>query len=134
MKLRKWQHIIVQLLIFLMTFILSKTCFDGVYVFRWTSRAHYAYLWLIVPLLTLWNKKYVAYSITIANTLGIFIGQYLGDYRVAVNEAKITPNMSVGQIYVLRSHIGVFIWIYGVLLSVFLGIVLQWIHSRRQKQ
>lgn len=118
---QKIKHILIQQYIFFLTYMFSKLFFPGVYVFQWTSGRYYVYLWLVVLILTWIGQKHIAYSITIANIAGVFIGQYLGDYMVAINEAKITPTMDAQKVYMLTRHRGVYIWMFCVLLSILIG-------------
>ena len=59
---------------------------------------------------------------TAGNWAGILIGQVLDDFIININAAKITPDMSAGKVWQLRTHYGVLIWLVVFLLSFGIGI------------
>ncbi|OLR64160.1 hypothetical protein [Peptoniphilus porci] len=123
----KLKHTIIQMFIFILTFVISRKYFNNVYVFEWTSHRYYLYLWLGVLILTYLDKKYISYAITLANVIGLFIGQYLGDYIQSINIAKITNNTDAENIYRLSKHYGVFIWIFSIMLAILIAIMIGFI-------
>lgn len=114
---KKTNHYIIQMLIFVITFIISKTLLKDVYLFEWASRRYFLYLWILVLLLTYFEKYRLSYAITISNTVGLFIGQYIGDLIIKSNQALITPETSNAEIARLNTHYGVLIWIGFVVVS-----------------
>lgn len=128
MKNKKLRHALIQMLIFILTFVISRKYFADVYVFEWTSRRYYLYIWLGVLTLTYLDKKYISYAITLANVIGLFIGQYLGDYIQSINMAKITNNTDAENVYRLSTHYGVFIWIFCIMLAILIVIMISFIN------
>ena len=127
MKNKKLRHALIQMLIFILTFVISRKYFADVYVFEWTSHRYYLYIWLGVLILTYLGKKHISYAITLSNVIGLFIGQYLGDYIQSINMAKITNNTDAENIYRLSKHYGVFIWIFCIILAILIAIMVGFI-------
>lgn len=125
----KLKQAIIQMLIFILTFVISRKYFADVYVFEWTSRRYYLYIWLGVLILTYLDKKYISYAITLSNVIGLFIGQYLGDYIQSINMAKITNNTDAENVYRLSMHYGVFIWIFCIMLAVLTVIMVSYYYD-----
>lgn len=131
MKRRKLINIIIQMMIFTITFMVSKNLFQDVYLFKWTSDRCYLYIWIVVLLLTYLGKYKISYAITISNIIGLFLGQYLGDYIVILNQTKITSNMSAEDVYRLSKHPGVLIWFICITLSIFLVLLINSLDRRK---
>lgn len=106
---------LISLIPFAIMHILTITVFKGVYVFEWALENHYAFLWIIIPLVTLFDFKWGA-VLSVANIVCIIFGQVYGTYVYNKHVALITPDMDAEQVYHLRYHYGVFDWIYGWLL------------------
>src|SRR5699024_487174 len=99
------------ILSFIILYTISTLFLSHLYLFEWTARNFYLYLWLIVIILTYYKKYYIAASLVIGNIIGIFIGQFLGDYLLYLNIQKITQDMSNEKIARLQIHHGFTIWI-----------------------
>lgn len=108
---------------------LSRTLLYGVYLFEWTSRELYLYIWIPALILAALNKTAVSYAITLGNLAGVVIGQLLGDLIISQNAKLITPDTPSDIEYYLTTHQGAFIWIITVLAFTAVGIVLQIISS-----
>lgn len=119
-KRKNISHILIQLLVFATTFILSKIFFQDVYLFEWASSRMFLYTWIVVIILTYLGKYNFSYAITISNTLGLFIGQYLGDWIIERNQSYVSTSMTNEEIYRLNTHHGVFIWIICIIISILL--------------
>lgn len=131
-KNKKLWHSFIQMIIFILTFVISRKYFNNVYVFEWTSNRYYLYIWLGVLILTYLDKKYISYAITLANVIGLFIGQYLGDYIQSINMAKITNNTDAENVYRLSMHYGVFIWIFCIVLAILIAIMIGFINRYKK--
>lgn len=145
MKTNRLKHSIIQMLIFIATYLLAKFMATvdtvGSNIFGWAVHNDFFHLWILPLIFTLLGSVRTGYTIVTSNVIGLFIGQYLGDYLRALNVSKITPNMSNEEIYRLNSHKGYFIWIGTILLSMLLVWVISFIHriivnrkNRRPKQ
>lgn len=124
---------IILLTLFILPFIILYTIstlfLSNLYLFEWTARNFYLYVWLIVIILTCYKKYYIAASLVIGNVIGIFIGQFLGDYLLYLNIQKITQDMSNEKIARLQIHHGFTIWIITILICFIIGIII----TKKQK-
>lgn len=116
---------VLNLLAFLTVYVLSKCFWGDIYLFEWTSRHSYCYLWLIVIALVIFKKYIVAISITSGNIVGIVAGQWIGDAIRENNMKKIVDGMSNGERYYLMLHQGVFIWIITILIFIISGCIIE---------
>ena len=111
---------IVTLLITLSIFVAMKAIsmrfLADVYLFEWTGRRFYLYIWVSLPFFIFVLKDFVAaWIITIGNLAGVVIGQLWGDYLIYINSFKITPEMDAEMVYHLQYHYGAFIWLFIIL-------------------
>ena len=106
---------IISLIPFAILYVLTKTVFKGVYVFEWAMENSYIYLWIVIPVITLFDIKWGT-VLSVANIVCIIFGQVYGQYKHDRNVALITPDMTVEQVYHLKEYSGVFDWIYSLLL------------------
>jgi len=122
----------LQLSTFLIFYFISMVILDrSFYLFRWTADNRYIYIWVIVIILTLKDKKIVALSITLGNMTGIIIGQFLGDYIKYINQAKITDDTSPEIVWSLvETHRGFQIWIMTLLIFIICGFLIQKLKTR----
>lgn len=109
-------HIFVIMMIFKILNLISTTKMT-VYLFEWTSRNHYLFLWLFAVLFVIFHKPLIGYAISIGNVFGIAVGQFLGDYIIKINSTKLTINSTPEEYYRFTYHYGVFIWILIVIIS-----------------
>ena len=61
-----------------------------IYYLSYTVFTDYLFIWIISFLLLFLRKLILSYSITIGNILGIFAGQYWGDFFQSIRMAQIT--------------------------------------------
>lgn len=110
-------------------YALSRTLLYDVYLFEWTSRELFLYIWIPALILAVLNKTAVSYAITLGNLAGVVIGQLLGDFIKLQNAKLITPDTTPDREYLLTTHQGVPIWVITVLMFTAAGIVLQIVSS-----
>lgn len=113
----------ITIIIFAALYLLSKTVLSKLYLFQWTARHHYLYIWVFSMILLYCKKDIVSFSITFGNLFGILIGQFLGDYIKYKNILKITAEMSLEQKYSLYHHPGVEYWIITIIIFTMVGIL-----------
>lgn len=88
------------------------------------------YLWVVVMILAYFEHYYMVTILNVANIIGIFVGQFLGDYLMAKNIASITEGMSNQEIAQAHYHHGVAIWIITILIITILAYILNYIQER----
>lgn len=110
---------------FLILYLISTFFLRDVYLPGWTADNRYLYLWVAPFFLDLLGYHWVSVSIFLGNLAGVIFGQVIGDFIVRMNVAKITPEMSSGQVQQLRTHPGFLIWLGIVVLFIIVGIILQ---------
>lgn len=103
---------------FLILYIVSTRFLGNIYLFDWTSRNHYLYIWIIPVLMDFLDYHIRSISISTGNFIGIIVGQTIGDFIVEANKSKISPDMLPGKIEQLRSHPGVWIWLLTIAVTV----------------
>lgn len=111
-------------------YFVSKVFLDDFYLFQWTARHYYLYVWILSTILIYYGKPVISYAITLGNILGILLGQFLGGYVRARNILKITMDMPPEQKQLLYHHPGVEYWIAAMAVFTIAGIL---IHIRRIK-
>jgi len=109
---------------FFILYTISTLFLSHLYLFEWTARNFYLYLWLIVIILTCYKMYYISASLVIGNIIGVFIGQFLGDYLLYLNIQKITQDMPNEKIARLRIHHGFTIWIITILICFIIGVIM----------
>lgn len=119
---------------YLILFYLTIDFYNDLYFFEWSARNSYMYNWVLVSYLYLFNKDFLANNIVIANTIGVFIGNYYGDYLLKMSKSKITDDMEPWTVYSLSSHRGWQIWIGILLLFMLVGIIFEKLNSNREKK
>ena len=68
---------------------ISMRFLSDVYLFEWTGRRFYLYIWVSLPFFIFVLKDFVAaWIITIGNVIGVPIGQVWGDYLIYRNMLK----------------------------------------------
>lgn len=122
-KLSSQKRYFITIIIFATLYFTSKTVFAKLYLFQWTARHHYLYVWIFSIILLYYKKHIVSFSITFGNLCGILIGQFLGDYIQHKNILKITTAMSSEQKYSLYHHPGVEYWIITIIIFTMFGIL-----------
>ena len=118
---------------FLLLYLISTGFLENVYLFEWTSRNYYLYIWILPILMDLLDHHIRSISISIGNFAGIVIGQIIGDHIVEINKAKISPDMLPGKIEQLRSHPGVWIWLLTVFLFYVAGVLMERAYQKREE-
>lgn len=96
---------------FISLFLISKLFLSDIYLFEWTARHHYLFLWVAVILLVLIDRVHLATALTIGNVVGVLVGQFLGDLIRNQSLSQITPEMSGEEVYRLSHHPGFEIWL-----------------------
>ena len=90
---------------------ISMRFLSDVYLFEWTGRRFYLYIWVSLPFFIFVLKDFVAaWIITIGNVIGVPIGQVWGDYLIYRNMLKITPETDIEMVCRWQYHYGAFIW------------------------
>lgn len=115
-------------------YIVCEEILRHVYVFEWMAHNNYVYTWIFPLIMIIFDKNIVAYCASFGNLGGMFIGQYLGDFICALRMKQITPGMeetNPGLYWSLRSHYGVFIWGFTLLICTGAGIVITIVRNRR---
>ena len=119
---------------FLFVTWISKVWLENVYIFNWVMHNKYLYICSALALiLILFNKVYSAYGITFG-TIGLFIGQLLGDIILAINEKKLALDAYANSFWSLTLHYGAFIWLCSILFFFIIGISLDWRKTRKMGQ
>lgn len=67
---------------FLILYIVSTRFLGNIYLFDWTSRNHYLYIWIIPVLMDFLDHHIRSISISTGNFIGIIVGQTIGDFIV----------------------------------------------------
>ena len=114
-------------------YLISMTVLNGVYLFEWTARNLYCYVWVAVAVLIVLDKLYAAYTVTLGNLAGVVIGQLLGDFIASERAKLITPDTSAEMSYILSSHDGATRWAVVLVFFTAAGIAAQIISSKRKK-
>ncbi|MBD5128526.1 MAG: hypothetical protein HDT43_01155 [Ruminococcaceae bacterium] len=126
--------LIIGVVVFGVLYLLSRTVLESVYLFEWTSRNLYCYVWVLAAALIVFDKLIVSYSVTLGNLLGVVIGQYLGDFIKAQRVKEITPETTPDMVHELSMHYGAGIWAITVLACLAVGITVQIITNKRRKR
>ena len=116
---------------FLLTYLISRLFLSEVYLFEWSTRNSYWYIWLVALLLVMFGQKIVAYAISLGNIVGLVAGHFLDEFIRPIRMAKITPDMSTEQIYILSNHKAAFYWIETVLIFMVIGIVITCVKRKK---
>lgn len=103
-------NLFVTALTYFFIYYLSYNVFQE-YLFVWTADNKYCYIWIFSFLLIFMQKPLLSYCITFGNILGIFIGQYLGDFMRSMQMSKITEYTTAEERWRLSLHYEVLIWI-----------------------
>lgn len=104
-------NVILLVLYWLLTFF----WLNDVYLFKWASH-NWKFslgLWAIVLILMLFRKWRTSSLVSSTLVLGLFVGQYLGDYIKSVDTSEHV------------THKGFFIWVLMVLFSLVLGLIIE---------
>ena len=110
----------VTVLTYFFIYYLSYTVFQE-YLFVWTADNKYCYIWIFSFLLIFMQKSVLSYCITFGNILGIFVGQYLGDFMHSIRMSKITEYTTAEERWRLSLHYGVLIWIIVIIFVFTIG-------------
>lgn len=92
--------------------------------------------WGLALLLGAFGLRLLAYFVTLGNVVGVFFGQYFGDFLVARKVAQLPPDPSNSEYYLAHSHPGAFLWVIAALVFLLAGLNLTlWQrHKRRREQ
>lgn len=116
MLAKQFVTLLITLSIFVAMKVISMRFLADVYLFEWTGRRFYLYIWLSLPFFIFVMKDLIAaWIITIGNVAGVIIGQLWGDYLIYINSFKITPETNDATYWYLMNHKGAFIWLFIIL-------------------
>lgn len=119
------------------TYIICEEFLFNVYVFEWMAHNNYVYTWIFPLLMIILDKTPVAYFASAGNLIGMFVGQYLGDFIQLQRMKQITPGMeetNPGLYWSLNTHYGVFIWGITFLICIGIGIAVTVIMNVKRKR
>ena len=111
----------------------ARLWLSGIYLFGWMAMQWQAsvLVWCVAAgLILLADRPLPALFLAVGHTAGAFAGQYLGDWLRAWSSARITPDMTAGQVAQLEQHDGFFLWVAAMLLCLAAGIAVD--HARRK--
>ena len=118
--LKRLKPLIIQLIIFGITYSISFVLRDR-YFFGWLIPNNFAYIWVVMIILTMLGKYLYSYAIAVGNIIGILLGQVLGEYILKLSRAKIATETNVDKIRVLENrYYHVFIWISFIIIVIVL--------------
>lgn len=132
MKNSRVNSSIVIISIFFLEFLVSQLFFKDLFLFNWTSHYFYWHIWVLALLFVYFRKMISAYFIVIGNTIGILIGQFVGDALRNKNMLKITTDMSVEEKYHLGHHPGVEIWLMSIIVFLIISFIISRILKKRE--
>ena len=112
-------------LIFLSIHLISKMYLQDVYIFEWTSRYDFIFPWLIALIWVIFNKYTVALSMAVGHIVGLFLGLYLDDRRIAGVLLHYDISELTGAKYELLQPKAAYTWFYTILIFMIIGIILQ---------
>lgn len=123
----------VEVLVFIMINLLANKVLEKEYLFKWVAHNWKFYLFLcaIALFLMIFNKRIISILMTVGITIGIFVGNFLGSAIKIINEGKIIEGMSAEEVYRAQHHPGFEIWIGTILLSIVVGITIQFIFKNQ---
>ncbi|MBD5115277.1 MAG: hypothetical protein HDT46_08795 [Ruminococcaceae bacterium] len=127
------KSIVIQLAAFAVLFAVSKLFLDHVYLFNWTARQYYLYVWVIACLFSFFGKNTIGASITAGAVLGVPVAQLIGAYIRAVNMSKITEDTDPQREALLSNEPSWFIWIIIVLAAFIIGIAITVLRNIKRK-
>lgn len=109
------------------------------YTAGWVMHNRYLYVWLVAILFGLFGKRITCILTTIGCFLGIYLGDVIGDYIHLKNLELVEQLISKGtdsvQIYFLKYHqSGVYIWLLTILVFMLIGLILDFLTTRRKKK
>lgn len=117
-------HLAINALIFLAIYALSRTSFQQLYLFEWTSRNYYLFVWIFVIIFIVKGYYKSGYLVSLTNVFAIFFGQYLGDFIRNNRMKEIAPGIDPELAYKLSRHDGWWIWLVLIILSVIIGYII----------
>lgn len=112
-------------LIFLSIHLISKMYLQDVYIFEWTSRYDFIFPWLIALIWVIFNKYTVALSMAVGHIVGLFLGLYLDERRIADVLLHYDISELTGAKYELLQSKAAYTWFYTILIFMIIGIILQ---------
>ena len=112
----------------------AKRYFSEYYVISWGIQNHYWHVWVIPAVFALFHKPIIAAAMTAGHPIGLFLGQYLGNMMKMRNMGKITPGMTNEELYHLQRHMGVWLWLCTLLISMAAGILVTFWRRQRKKR
>ena len=110
---------------FLAEGILSQMFLEDVYLFEWTSRHGYWFIWVGIVFSTAKRKPVLSVSIAAGNLLALILGYLFARIDQFIKATQITPDMSPADIAYLLRPMDWRYWINLVLLFTIIGAALQ---------
>ncbi|WP_459129036.1 hypothetical protein [Guggenheimella bovis] len=134
-KRNKITDIVIQALLWALVYALCFFLKDLHYVLDYIAFHYKFYLVLaaVSILLTLGNPR-TGFSMTLGHGFGLFLGVFLGDFLRAQNMLKIKPGMDAGEVYILSTHKGVFIWLGTIIVTVFMVGIISFLRRKRNEK
>lgn len=126
-------HLGIQLSIFLILFIVSKSMLKDVYLYKWTADRFYLLAIPLVVIFTFMGRFKLSYTITFWNLTLIIVGQALGDLIRNNNMEKIDPSTSAEVAYRLSHHYGFEIWFFGMIIVTIVALIIDNRNRRKIK-
>lgn len=119
-------NLMIQALLWFLIYVIFVLVDHSHYLFGWIvhNKVFYIAVALIAILITFFRKN-IGYFITLGNICGLFLGRFVGDYIRYQSMLKITEDMSAQEKYELSNHHGVFIWVYCMLASIFISLIIE---------
>lgn len=110
-----------------------------IYLFGWAIQNGRGLLvlgWVLALSMGAFGLRLLAYFVTLGNVVGVFFGQFFGDFWTAWKVARLPPDPSAPEYYLAHSHPGAFLWMIAALVFLLAGLVLTlWQrHKRRREQ
>lgn len=130
----KKHHLIsitLQLSAFAALSVISKLWLKDLYLFEWTARNTYCYVWAAACLFSFFGKNIIGISVTAGAVLGVFIAQPIGEYIRTVNISKVTADTDPQREALLYSNPAWLIWIIIILSALVIGIFITVIKNYR---
>lgn len=120
----KWKIMILELMLFFITFIMASTIFKDQYLFNWITFNYKFYIMLILLtlIILLFNQKIISIFLSIGITFGLFISDFIGGFILSNNDKKITKIMSAEEIARLNQNPAFIYWIIIIVISLVIAL------------
>ena len=119
---------------FLVVYLLSVTVLSPFYLPAWTADNHYLYLWVLVAVLALLHRRFLALWLSYGNVVLLAICFLVDECVDAYKESLITPDMTGEELWRMSSRVGAYYWIIGVILLLVAGVIIGRVMARKRKK